>query len=142
MPGDVKVGQTINITVNTTGYNLTVWINGVKQDIVDGNITYNVDAIGIYNITAKTTENDTYYAGSKTVVFEAFKNNATLIISNIGIVRVGDVIIITVANTTDGEITIKLDGVAVTNGTTFTPTLEGKYTITVELLMQLLSAMM
>ena len=132
VPSDLKVGDVVNITVTSNGYNLTVWIDGVKQTIVNGNITYTVPSDGIHTIFANTTENATHYSANKTVVFEAVKNNATLIISDINIVYVGDQVIITVTPTTDGAITIKVDDVVINNGDAFTPNLEGKYTITVE----------
>ena len=131
-PSVVRVGETVNITVTSNGYNLTVWINDEKQTIVNGNISYTVTSAGIKKIYAETTENETVRDANKTVIFEAVKTNATLIITEIGVVQVGDEITITVTNITDGELTIKLDGVEVTNGTTFTPALSGKYTITVE----------
>ena len=131
-PDIAKVGETINITVESNGYNLTVWINGVKQTIVNGNISYTVPSVGIKTIYTQTTENDTMYAVNKTVVFEAIKNNATLIISDIPEnIKVGDEITITVTNTTDGEVTIKVNGVSITD-TKFAPDHEGNYTITVE----------
>ncbi|MEE0936161.1 MAG: Ig-like domain repeat protein, partial [Methanobrevibacter sp.] len=132
VPSDLKVGDVVNITVTSNGYNLTVWIDGVKQTIVNGNITYTVPSAGIHTIFANTTENATHYSANKTAVFEAVKNNATLIISDINIVYVGDQVIITVTPTTDGAITIKVDDVVINNGDAFTPNLEGKYTITVE----------
>ena len=131
-PDKVKVGDTVNIVVASNGYNLTVWINGVKQDIVDGNISYTVTTAGINTIVAKTTENETVYAANKTVVFEAIKNNATLIISEITVVQVGGTVTITVTNITDGEVNIKLNGVEIENNTQFTPALSGNYTVTVE----------
>ena len=82
-PQTAIVGETVVIPVSTNGYNLTVWINGVKQDVVDGQIIYNVTSAGINTIHAETTENKTVYAANKTVVFFALKNNATLIISEI-----------------------------------------------------------
>jgi hypothetical protein len=130
-PEIAYVGKDVNITVTTNGYNLTVWINGVNQTIVNGNVTYTVPNNGIITVFAKTTENDTVYAANKTVVFEAVKNNATLIIEEIGIVKVGDKVKINITNITDGELTIKVDGVIVTNGE-FTPATSGNYTITVE----------
>ena len=130
-PQTAIVGETVVIPVSTNGYNLTVWINGVKQDVVDGQIIYNVTSAGINTIHAETTENKTVYAANKTVVFFALKNNATLIISEIGVVHVGDTITISITNITDGNITVKVDGVVITDGR-FTPTTSGNYTITVE----------
>ena len=130
-PQTAIVGETVVIPVSTNGYNLTVWINGVKQDVVDGQIIYNVTSAGINTIHAETTENKTVYAANKTVVFFALKNNATLIISEIGVVHVGDTITISITNITDGNITVKVNGVEITDGT-FTPTTSGNYTIVVE----------
>ena len=131
-PDVVKVGETVNITVNTNGYNLTVWINGVKQNIVDGNILYTVTSAGINTIYAETDENATVYAANKTVVFEAVKNNATLNIVEISVVKVGDEVTIAVSNITDGKLTIKLNGVEIENNTKVTISSRGNYTITVE----------
>ena len=64
-------------------------------------------------------------------MFFALKNNATLIISEIGVVHVGDTITISITNITDGNITVKVNGVEITDGT-FTPTTSGNYTIVVE----------
>ena len=132
VPSDVKVGQTVEIPVSSNGYNFTVWINGVNQTITDGKITYAVTEAGIYTIYANTTENDTYYSVERTEIFEAFKTNATLIISEIGTIYVGDEITITLTTgITDGEITIKVDDTVIGADGKFTPLLEGKYTITV-----------
>jgi len=130
-PETAKVGETIDITVSTNGYNLTVWINEVKQTVTDGVIKYTVTTAGINKIYAETTENITVYAATKTVVFEGVKNNATLVIGEINLVKVGDTVTITVTNVTDGEITVKVDGVEVTDAK-FTPATSGNYTITVE----------
>ena len=130
-PDKVKVGDNVNITVASNGYNLTVWINGVKQDIVDGKIAYTVTTAGINTIYAATTENETMYAATKTTVFEAVKNNASLSINEIGVVKVGDEITITITNITNGEVTVKVDGIEVTGGK-FTPQASGNYTVTVE----------
>ena len=131
-PDVVKVGETVNITVNTNGYNLTVWINGAKQNIVDGNILYTVTSAGINTIYAETDKNATVYAANKTVVFEAVKNNATLNIVEISVVKVGDEVTIAVSNITDGKLTIKLNGVEIENNTKVTISSRGNYTITVE----------
>ena len=131
-PTVVKVGETINISVSTNGYNLTVWINGEKQIINDGNITYYVDSAGINIIDATTTENDQMYGVSKSIMFESVKNKPTLIISEIGNVKVGDNVTIAVGGITDGSLTIKLNGVEIANNTKFTIPSAGRYTITVE----------
>ncbi|WP_458453913.1 hypothetical protein, partial [Methanobrevibacter sp.] len=83
-----------------------------------------------YEITAKTTENDTYYAGTNTTIFEATKKDAELTINPIQNTQIGETITITVNNNTDGKITIKINGEEITN--TYTPLQEGTYTITVE----------
>ncbi|MBE6503867.1 MAG: hypothetical protein E7Z76_06245, partial [Methanobrevibacter sp.] len=131
-PTVVKVGETINISVSTNGYNLTVWINGEKQIINDGNITYYVASAGINIIDATTTENDYMYGVSKSIMFESVKNKPTLIISEIGNVKVGDNVTIAVGGITDGSLTIKLNGVEIANNTKFTIPSAGRYTITVE----------
>ena len=115
-PSVVKVGETINITVKSNVDNVTVWINGVKQTVVDGNISYTVTSAGIKTIYAEVTGNATVRGANRTVVFEAVKHNATLIIGQIDVVKVGDDVTIIIYNITDGELTIKLNGKAIANG--------------------------
>ena len=108
-PEEVKVGDTVNITVKTNGYNLTVWINDVEQTVTDGNISFVVPSAGSYAVKATVSENDTRYAASNFTVFDAVKNNATLIIGEIN-AELDQELTITVDNITDGEVIIKVNG--------------------------------
>ena len=72
-PDVVKVGETVNITINTNGYNLTVTINDVQQSVIDGKVSFVPAKEGSYTVVATVTENGTVYGGSNFTVFTAVK---------------------------------------------------------------------
>ena len=134
-------GEVTTIRINTGNYRLlnsviTLKINNVDHTVTldsegKGTLTLNDLPAGTYVSSANYDGDNNYAPKSQTFRVNIAKANPTLTISDVGVVYVGDEVTITVTKITDGELTVKVDDVEITNGK-FTPSLEGKYTITVD----------
>ena len=105
---------TINVTSNTT---VTVTINGKSYEIkANGNVNIDTTALdaGEYTVTATVAETDKYYGNSSTATFNVVKYNAVIesVVAEPMVVFVGQntTITVTMANVTEGIITIEVNG--------------------------------
>ena len=125
---DTIVGKeiVINYTTNSNG-TVTIKVNG--QPITGNKFTPTKN--GTYNVTVEVAENDYYTAGYNETTFTAEKTNTIVTITPISNVVVGQEVTINYNTTSNGSVTIKVNGQPIT-GNKFTPTTVGTYNVTVE----------
>ena len=79
VPKDVKIGDVvvINVTADSDAV-LDVLINGETQKVVDGTVTYTVNAVDTYTIIVEANETAEYKKDVKVETFNASKLNTTV----------------------------------------------------------------
>ena len=125
---DVVVGQEVAIryATNSNG-TVTIKVNGEK---ISGT-KFTPTKEGSYTVTVEVAENGDYRAASNEITFMVEKSTAEVVLSPIANVVVGQEVTVNYATNSNGTVTIKVNGEKI-NGTKFTPTKEGSYTVTVE----------
>ena len=109
LPDDIKLGDEVEISINSyDGADINVYIDGVKQNITDGKVTFKT-TLGSHTITANVAETDKYLSASDNVTFSVDKLESEITVSGLDIIE-GKSTTITV-NTTlnEGIVSIKVN---------------------------------
>ena len=131
IPDDIRVGQSIVINVAAdTSSTLVVMIDGVGVALNDGKVIYQVDKAGLHSINVFACENSEFKEVNVTQTFNASKNEAVITLNPFADVKIDDVIVIAPETSSDGALTIKVNG-EIVNGT-YAVKSNGTYVITVE----------
>ena len=111
IPDEIKVGDVVTINVTTSNPELEVTINGEKQTVTDGKVTFTAIKAGIYDIVALTNETKDFFGETVFKSFEVRKNTAEIAISQITPKMVDDEVIIEITSYDGADIVIYVDGV-------------------------------
>ena len=110
IPDDIKVGDTIviNVTADSDAV-LEVLINGEAQKVIDGGVTYTIDAADTYDVVVRANETAEYKFDVEMETFDASKldSTVTVIVTD---AKVGETATVSV-NVTVGATGIVLVGV-------------------------------
>nr|WP_295160588.1 Ig-like domain-containing protein [uncultured Methanobrevibacter sp.] len=126
LPEKIESGDNVHIDISAdTDAEVTLYIN--DEIITDSNMTFKA---GTYNMTVVALENENYKYQTYFKVFEVTKKDASINITPLDNVKIGDVIAVNVESESDGEISVKINGVEIVGD--YEIKTSGTYTITAE----------
>ncbi len=112
----IEIDNTLKFTVttNSTSTNITVKVNGVEVELVDGKYVYVANVSGEFNITAVVAENINFTSASDSAKFTVYKHAAEIVSidvpENTIITGANAQIKVTLANNESGNVLIEIAG--------------------------------